>query len=106
MRNGSRKRPKDARTRAPDSATPLADLFRAQDSELHRGLDAVGGGKAPLVYSQREPAARVDVNEWLIQWNITKSSHEGQFQFRAANRHGHGLPALVAEFEKVFSIDI
>src|SRR5207245_2598756 len=62
--------------------------------------------KTALVYREPHMAARVDIQQWLLQGHIAEGSYEWNVHLRLANGDVDILAASVVELQKIFGADI
>src|SRR6266849_2919934 len=81
-------------------------VLHPQDKNWRRRLNSVRGRKAPLVHGQSHPAARVDVEQGLLQWHVAEGADKRNIHLRLANCYVYVLAVPVTQFEKVIAADV
>src|SRR5438045_8147241 len=74
--------------------------------KLRRRPDSVNRRKAALVDREPKTSARIDIDQWALEWDIAESLHERQIDRLLANRHRDRLPPLVAKFQELFRVHV
>src|SRR6476661_5582408 len=89
-RNVQKKSESPRRTTAPLSIPRRRSTASARsswDEQRDRRGDAVAACEVPLVHREREPAARVDVEERLPHRDVAERAHERHQERAVAERH-------------------
>src|SRR5580704_13037546 len=90
--------------RSAISSLALTDLW--WNRQLQRWLDAVDCRKAPLVYGQRKPSARVDIDQRRFQRYVAERLHKSQIELLVAQNNWNHLATLIAELQEIFGIHV
>ena len=86
--------------------TRHAASLLTSDKNWLRRLHPISSGKGSLIYCKAGTSAGVDVQQRLLERDVTEGLHEGHFDLAAANGHFNFVAMLVAEFQEIFGVDV